>query len=374
MNSLNIGRNIGELRRKKGITQEELAAFIGVTKASVSKWENGLSMPDILLLPVLASYFDVTVDSLLGYEPQLSKEQIQAVYKSLSKAFSEEPFEEVFERSEAYVKKYYSCYRFLSQVCVLWMNHFMMAEGAKRQQEILSKIEELCSHIIDNCNNAVICSDALVMRAGIGLQMGKPEVVIEDLEEFINPNRLLNQSDSLLIQAYTMKGDMEKADRFVQISMYVHLLTVVSDAIGFVGIHASDKELCIKTMERTDKLIEAYSLDALSQHVVAVYQYQMAAVLCNYGDTNEAVCRLDKYARLVVDMLEHTPRLHGDSYFDKLDICFEELELGSQLVRDKKLVMESAITGLENPVFAGLREMAQFKNIQIMMDNARNRM
>ena len=42
MDSINIGRNIGELRKKKGVTQEELATFIGVTKASVSKWENGV--------------------------------------------------------------------------------------------------------------------------------------------------------------------------------------------------------------------------------------------------------------------------------------------------------------------------------------------
>ncbi|MBQ2745552.1 MAG: helix-turn-helix transcriptional regulator [Lachnospiraceae bacterium] len=373
MDSINIGRNIGELRKKNGVTQEELATFIGVTKASVSKWENGQSMPDILLLPLLASYFDVTVDKLLGYEPQLSKEQIQAVYKDFSKAFSKEPFEEVFLRSEAYVKKYYSCYRFLSQVCVLWMNHFMMAESAERQQEILKKIEALCSHIIDNCDNSIICSDALIMRAGINLQMGKPEVVIDDLEELINPNRLLNQNDSLLIQAYTMKGDKEKADRFVQISMYVHLLTIVSDAVQFVGIHGSDKRLCMETMKRTDKLIEAYSLDKLSQHVVAGYQYQMAAVLCTYGEQNEAVSRLDKYARLVVDMLEHTPRLHGDSYFDKLDSCFEDFELGSQLVRDKKLVMESAIAELDNPIFAGLKEMVEYKNIQIMMDSAKHR-
>ena len=134
MNNLNISRNIAELRKSKGLTQEELAAFIGVTKASVSKWENGQSLPDIMLLPQLATYFDVTVDSLLGYNPQLSKEQIQALYKKLSKEFSEEPFEEVFARSEAYVKKYYSCYRFLSQICVLWMNHFMMADGAERQR------------------------------------------------------------------------------------------------------------------------------------------------------------------------------------------------------------------------------------------------
>ena len=47
MNALNIAANIVELRKMKGVTQEEMASFIGVTKASVSKWENGQSMPDI---------------------------------------------------------------------------------------------------------------------------------------------------------------------------------------------------------------------------------------------------------------------------------------------------------------------------------------
>ena len=74
MNSLRLSENIAFMRKKAGITQDELATFLGVTKASVSKWENGQSMPDILLLPELATYFDVSVDELLGSEPQLSKE------------------------------------------------------------------------------------------------------------------------------------------------------------------------------------------------------------------------------------------------------------------------------------------------------------
>ena len=54
MNVLNLSGNIVRLRRERKITQEDLADSIGVTKASVSKWENRQSMPDILLLPKLA--------------------------------------------------------------------------------------------------------------------------------------------------------------------------------------------------------------------------------------------------------------------------------------------------------------------------------
>ena len=54
-----FGENIIRLRKDKGVTQEKMADFLGVTKASVSKWETKQSMPDISLLTIIASYFDV---------------------------------------------------------------------------------------------------------------------------------------------------------------------------------------------------------------------------------------------------------------------------------------------------------------------------
>lgn len=63
---MNIGSKILELRKQHGITQEELAAELGVTAAAVSKWENGYTLPDILMLCALADRFQVTTDELLG--------------------------------------------------------------------------------------------------------------------------------------------------------------------------------------------------------------------------------------------------------------------------------------------------------------------
>ena len=63
---MNLGRAILELRRKNNVTQEDLAAELGVTAAAVSKWENGYTLPDVLMLCALADYFQVTTDELLG--------------------------------------------------------------------------------------------------------------------------------------------------------------------------------------------------------------------------------------------------------------------------------------------------------------------
>ena len=64
-----MGKRISDLRKQKGMTQEQLANLVGVTAQAVSKWENDLSCPDISILPQLADALGVTTDQLLGKEP-----------------------------------------------------------------------------------------------------------------------------------------------------------------------------------------------------------------------------------------------------------------------------------------------------------------
>lgn len=367
MSSLRIAENIVHLRKQKGITQDELASFLGVTKASVSKWENGQSMPDIILLPEIATYFDVTVDALLGYEPQLSKEQIQKLYGELGENFARLPFEEAFAKSEALVKKYYSCYLFLLQICVLWLNHYMLAEGKERQEEILGKLQELCNHIIENCTNTEICSDVLGVRASVDLLCGRPQEAIEGISNLLNPKRVLNQSDWLLIQAYLMNGEPEEADSFAQASIYLHLLMLIGDSTYFLAMHIQEKEICEETIVRMDAVIKTYHLQELNPNVVAGYYYQVAVFKAISGESEEAVKRLRSYAETVCSMMKKG-MLHGDSYFLKLDSWFEMLDLGTQMPRSKKLVMQSARENLNNPVFAKLREKKEFQRIDKLLE------
>ncbi len=61
-----IGENIRRIRRERNLTQEEVAAHLGISFQSISKWERGDGYPDITMLPALANYFGISIDELLG--------------------------------------------------------------------------------------------------------------------------------------------------------------------------------------------------------------------------------------------------------------------------------------------------------------------
>ena len=64
MDQKKIGGFLREPRKEKGVTQEQLAEILGVSGRTVSRWETGEGYPDIVLLPAIAAYYNVTVDNL----------------------------------------------------------------------------------------------------------------------------------------------------------------------------------------------------------------------------------------------------------------------------------------------------------------------
>lgn len=74
---IEIGRQIRNFRQKKGTTQEELARFLSISPQAVSKWENGISTPDIELLPQISIYFGIKIDELFEITREEQYERIQ---------------------------------------------------------------------------------------------------------------------------------------------------------------------------------------------------------------------------------------------------------------------------------------------------------
>jgi transcriptional regulator with XRE-family HTH domain len=65
LDTISVGCQIACLRKQNGLTQEELAEKLEVTAQAISKWENGHTLPETVLLPLLAEFLDCSVDSIL---------------------------------------------------------------------------------------------------------------------------------------------------------------------------------------------------------------------------------------------------------------------------------------------------------------------
>ncbi|MEG2303694.1 MAG: helix-turn-helix transcriptional regulator, partial [Niameybacter sp.] len=65
--NISLGEKIKALRKQKNISQETLANYLGLSFQAVSKWENALAMPDVTLIPAIASFFGVSIDDLFDF-------------------------------------------------------------------------------------------------------------------------------------------------------------------------------------------------------------------------------------------------------------------------------------------------------------------
>lgn len=75
----NLSTRIKNSRKSKDITQEQLAEILGVSTQAVSRWECGITCPDIMLLPRLAEIFGITVDELLGVNEKEKMQEINSI-------------------------------------------------------------------------------------------------------------------------------------------------------------------------------------------------------------------------------------------------------------------------------------------------------
>lgn len=365
MGELHIAENIVRLRREKKMTQENLAEFIGVTKASVSKWETGQSMPDVMLLPGLAAFFDVTVDELIGYRPNLSKEQIQKLYQEFAAGFAAGPFEEAMEKTQAYVKRYYSCYPFLLQICILWINHFMLAEDAGRQRAVLEGVFELCGHIMGGCRDLKICRDAAIFQAFVCLQLGRAQDAVEILEDVSDPTRMAAGDEAMLIQAYLAAGHTKEAETLAQVEMYKAVLSLVGTAGVYLPIHAGDTAVGEETVTRIRRVEEVYELENLHPNIAFGFEYQAALFYAARGEKRKTVDCMERCVRCLEKLFASSEiRLHGDRYFDRIEKWMEKLDNGPNAPRDRKVILEDARRVFGNPLFSFLEGDREFDRLR----------
>lgn len=145
INMEKFGDFIARLRREKGITQKELAEKLYISNKAVSKWERGLSMPDISLLEPLADFLGVTVTELLHGERQ--EERASAEMTEAENASLLERLEENAEENRRLLQKtkkkrlilYFSCFvlAWIEVALLYWQGYRAGISGEQISRDVL---------------------------------------------------------------------------------------------------------------------------------------------------------------------------------------------------------------------------------------------
>lgn len=80
-----LGEKIKSLRKQKNISQEVFANYLGVSFQAVSKWENGNTMPDVTMIPAIASFFGISTDELFDFNLYETEKNVSAIVTEHSK-------------------------------------------------------------------------------------------------------------------------------------------------------------------------------------------------------------------------------------------------------------------------------------------------
>ena len=243
---MNIGNKIRELRKKRGITQEQLASSLHISFQAVSKWENNIAMPDITLAPVIARYFGVTMDELFEFDLKEIEEKALEIAKESWKYRSSD-WSKALQILDDGLKKY-------PDNDILLINKVYVIDFEKEPDKVI----EIASRVVDVTKDDALRYDAYRFMAyaykakgdiksaskaidqipeiyfthlteKAKLVSGEEQLMAAGIEEGCSLRNLLEMKE-ILSQYYENKGEVEMAIKECRQSLKVLDALEASDA------------------------------------------------------------------------------------------------------------------------------------------------
>jgi len=177
---LKIGETIKRYRKERDITQEEFAEVLGVSCQSVSRWENNSCYPDIELIPVIAEFFNITADKLMGIDEVAERAAAEHYLSDFQAAVSVGNVDECIRIARAGTAEFPNNYALLNKLMyalfVACSDDANIPDWKERQEKYDAEIVALGERIIKYCSDADIRYEATDRLAFHHCEMGRKEI------------------------------------------------------------------------------------------------------------------------------------------------------------------------------------------------------
>ncbi|MDD3203667.1 MAG: helix-turn-helix domain-containing protein, partial [Pygmaiobacter massiliensis] len=181
---------VREKRKELGLTQEQVADYLGVTAPAVHKWEKGATYPDVALLPALARLLKIDLNTLLCFHEELSQKEIGLFLNRVTEVFHREGFETALALAMEKVREYPANAGLLHSLAMVLQGSLMMTDFPVQQKESYeAQIIALYERVVD-CNDPKYSSQASYMLASRLITAKEYEKAQERLDALPEPNAL----------------------------------------------------------------------------------------------------------------------------------------------------------------------------------------
>ncbi|MBE6895851.1 MAG: helix-turn-helix domain-containing protein [Ruminococcaceae bacterium] len=165
---MSIGSTIKKLRRERDMTQEQLAEYLGITANAVSQWECDRTAPDISQLPILANFFEVTTDYLLGVDVTNKQAAIDHICNeawNLCNSGDKEGAAQIIRNA---LVSYPNSFKMMSDLTIfLYQRAFQQKCSPEEHHSLCREAADYIDKIIAGCNDMKIQGQAIELACTI---------------------------------------------------------------------------------------------------------------------------------------------------------------------------------------------------------------
>jgi len=348
---MTIGEKIKEYRKKNDLTQEKLADYLCVSYQAVSKWETGVSSPDLALIAPLTKLLHISADELLGLnqaEPDKRRDEIEAAYQNTWKTGD---YNERYRISEIAVKEYPGEMKYLDRLA--WTTAIRSFDFEDQETYVAEqeKAIKMFAVIIDNCTDDKIKNSSICGITQYLQFRGRKEEALKYAELYPDGNSL--RKDEILL--YCLSGD-EKT-RHMQKMLMNSVSTLVSRLDNFDTLHSRElEETLIKLFIPDENYLDFHGMLFGCLRRQAYYLTQEK----RYGEAVDMMRRVlyhaDEYDKIYAG--ETKVCKYTAAMFDMI-----ELDTANVMWTGTNTLTADFYEWIENVYFDPLRDMEEFREL-----------
>ena len=301
-----INTVIREKRKELGLTQEQVANFLGVSAPAVNKWEKGATYPDIALLPALARLLKTDLNTLLCFHEELSQKEIALFLNRIAETVHDEGYAAAFAQAMEKVQEYPNNGELLHSLAMVLEGSLMMTELDPEQKKaynakILSLYERAAG--CDDAQCAARANYALAGKLIAGQEYEKAQEKLDALPDY-------NALDKRRLQAdlWLKAGKSEQAAQLLEHKLLQSVQDVQMTLLSLAKIAVEEGDvqnaLCLAACGQ--KEVEVFGLWEYSAYIVplevavlrrdaagglAVLKPMLAALLTPWEMARSPVCK-----------------------------------------------------------------------------------